>query len=168
MATPKLFPLKTGLRRTWNKKLCLETAFYNYHKISHSLLCFRLLIPMMSHVWDKVKADALVICPRIRCSIRLLLIHERVSLCIRSFAIFCLSPLVGGRCPAPESDIQKWDSKFWLKLICSVESLREINGEPLPKVSMTDRNKRLERVAWIHYDGWACYGMCCLYCHSTM
>lgn len=67
---------------------------------------------MMSHVWDKVKADALVICPRIRCSIRLLLIHERVSLCIRSFAIFCLSPLVGGRCPAPESDIQKWDSKF--------------------------------------------------------
>lgn len=50
-------------------------AFYNYRNISLSLCCIRLLIPVMSHMWDKVKADSLVICPRIRCSIRLLLLN---------------------------------------------------------------------------------------------
>lgn len=66
---------------------------------------------------------------------------------MRSFAIFCLSPLVGGQCSAPESDMQKQDSKFCLKLICSVELPGEIDGELLPKICVTEWIKSLERVA---------------------
>lgn len=66
---------------------------------------------------------------------------------MRSFAIFCLPPLVGGRCSAPESNMQKQDSKFCLKLICSVQFPGEIDDEPLPKICVTEWIKSLERVA---------------------
>lgn len=66
---------------------------------------------------------------------------------MRSFAIFCLSPLVGGQCSGAESDMQKQDSKLCLKLICSVEFPGEIDGEPLPKICVTEWIKSLERVA---------------------
>lgn len=66
---------------------------------------------------------------------------------MRSFAVFRLSPLVGGRRSAPESGIKNQDSKFRLKLVHSEESPRQIDGEPLPRIRLMGRTRRLERVA---------------------
>lgn len=86
-------------------------AFYKFRSFSHNLYCFRLLFPQMSHIWDLVKADALTICHRRRCSVRPLYLQYRLSLREGFQHISaCLSLWVGRWCLAPESDTHKQDN----------------------------------------------------------